>query len=63
MRACESEDLPVVPGAPASGGSSPRGMGVWLQPLRFMYLRVRTASLLAARPPAVTTTSIEGRIS
>jgi len=29
VRACESEDLPAVPGAPRPAGSSPRGMGVW----------------------------------
>jgi hypothetical protein len=34
VRACKSEDLPAAPGATAPGGSSPRGMGVTLQPLR-----------------------------
>ena len=49
-------------GRAASGGSSPRGMGVWLQPLRLVYQRCASQSGSAARPPAVTTTSIEGRI-
>jgi hypothetical protein len=53
VRACESEDLPAVPGAPRPAGSSPRGMGVWSSPLRVVCRRCAPRRARLLRPPAV----------
>ena len=53
MRACESEDLPAVPGRAASGGLIASWNGRLAVAVATCVPQVRTATEPVARPPAV----------